>query len=395
MIRTAFVHIGRDLWRGGYNYLLNLFAAIELAPRRLITPVLYAGDDVSSEELEPFVRLSSVEVVRSPLFNASNARQHVIRALLLGGSSAVWRQLECDRIAVVYEHARFFFGWRSPFPVVAWLPDFQHRHLPSMYGRLSWLRRELGYRIQTQTRRIIVLSSEDARRDCERFYACSRGRTRVLRFATRVPAEVKDSLSDRIPARYGLRPGAYFLFPSQFYKHKNHALVIKALAWLKKRGMAVEVAFSGERDSLRSRGLVEALQELARQKGVEHQVHFLGNVPYKDLMALLRHARAMLNPSLFEGWSTVVEEARSLGVPMLLSDLPVHREQMGEHAHYFDRHSSVSLARAMRDFPVFSIHERQRRESEALKLADQRVQTYGLSVQRVLSEALEGQEGHE
>ena len=36
---------------------------------------------------------------------------------------------------------------------------------------------------------------------------------------------------------------------------------------------------------------------------------------------------ALLNPSHFEGWSTTVEEARALGVPMLLSDLDVHLEQ--------------------------------------------------------------------
>ncbi len=36
---------------------------------------------------------------------------------------------------------------------------------------------------------------------------------------------------------------------------------------------------------------------------------------------------ALINPSQFEGWSTTVEEAKSLGVKMLLSDLEVHKEQ--------------------------------------------------------------------
>lgn len=33
-----------------------------------------------------------------------------------------------------------------------------------------------------------------------------------------------------------------------------------------------------------------------------------------------------VNPSFYEGWSTTVEEAKSIGVPLLLSDIPVHRE---------------------------------------------------------------------
>jgi len=53
---------------------------------------------------------------------------------------------------------------------------------------------------------------------------------------------------------------------------------------------------------------------------------------------------------LFEGWSTTVEEARAMGAPMVLSDLDVHREQMGEQATYFDRYSAQSLADALDGF---------------------------------------------
>jgi glycosyltransferase involved in cell wall biosynthesis len=56
---------------------------------------------------------------------------------------------------------------------------------------------------------------------------------------------------------------------------------------------------------------------------------------------------AVVNPSLFEGWSTTVEEARALGVPMVLSDLPVHKEQAEGIAHFFDRTSAASLANAL------------------------------------------------
>ena len=56
---------------------------------------------------------------------------------------------------------------------------------------------------------------------------------------------------------------------------------------------------------------------------------------------------AVLNPSLFEGWSTTVEEARALQVPMVLSDLPVHQEQADGIARFFDRTSASSLADAL------------------------------------------------
>jgi glycosyltransferase involved in cell wall biosynthesis len=51
--------------------------------------------------------------------------------------------------------------------------------------------------------------------------------------------------------------------------------------------------------------------------------------------ALLRASMALINPSRFEGWSTTVEEAKSFAVPLILSDIDVHREQTGGTACYF------------------------------------------------------------
>ena len=73
-------------------------------------------------------------------------------------------------------------------------------------------------------------------------------------------------------------------------------------------------------------------------------------IPYADLAALMQASVALLNPSLFEGRSTPVEEARALGVPLLLSDLAVHREQAGDDAVYFERHSAAALADALQGF---------------------------------------------
>jgi len=58
----------------------------------------------------------------------------------------------------------------------------------------------------------------------------------------------------------------------------------------------------------------------------------------------MRVAGAVINPSLFEGWSTTVEEAKSMGVPMLLSDIGVHREQAEGRASFFDPHAPETLA---------------------------------------------------
>ena len=58
----------------------------------------------------------------------------------------------------------------------------------------------------------------------------------------------------------------------------------------------------------------------------------------------MRHSLAVIQPSLFEGWSTVVEDARCLGKKMILSDFPVHLEQDPPESVFFDRNSPEQLA---------------------------------------------------
>jgi glycosyltransferase involved in cell wall biosynthesis len=84
----------------------------------------------------------------------------------------------------------------------------------------------------------------------------------------------------------------------------------------------------------------------------------------------------VLNPSLFEGWSTTVEEARSLGVPLILSDLAVHREQAGTEAVYFDRYSGAALAAVLSKFRPLSTEQRARGELQAGDDAQARVKVF-------------------
>ena len=66
------------------------------------------------------------------------------------------------------------------------------------------------------------------------------------------------------------------------------------------------------------------------------------------MLTLMRSASGVLNPSLFEGWSTTVEEAKLLGKRLILSDIPVHREQDPAAALYLDPRDPAAWAEAMR-----------------------------------------------
>jgi hypothetical protein len=71
----------------------------------------------------------------------------------------------------------------------------------------------------------------------------------------------------------------------------------------------------------------------------------LGFVPYSDVVNLIYHSKILINPSLFEGWSTTVEEGKIFNKQMILSKLNVHKEQCSKKALYFEANNSLVLSK--------------------------------------------------
>lgn len=235
-------------------------------------------------------------------------------------------------IDVVFE-SQGYYGRRPPFPVLAWLPDFQHRRLPHLFPRFQWLGREARFRRILATRRHILLSSKDARSDAEEFYGPIAGDIHVVPFAVRLEQPADFGAGEEARCRYGL-PDRFLFLPNQFWVHKNHRLIVDALGLLGEEAPTI-VATGNAKDS-RVPDLMEQLHARIDALGVSDKFRILGEIPYADTLALNARADCLINPSQFEGWSTTVEEAKALGTPLLLSDIRVHREQAGNGASYFD-----------------------------------------------------------
>lgn len=246
-------------------------------------------------------------------------------------------------IDVAFE-AGEYFGARFPIPVLTCVADFQSHHLPRFFSWRARWRTYLGRRLRLVGHRMILRSSQDAERDCHSFYPRSRGRTVVVPFAVPQPEGIVAEPS--VPLRHGL-PAQYLYLPNQFWKHKSHGVVIDALALASHQADQMLVAASGSPVDHRNPVYYAELQARVAADGVAISFRFLGLVPAQDVPQLALQSVAVINPSLFEGWSTSVEEAKSLGVPLLSSDIAVHREQAGDRARYFAPGSIRSCAEAM------------------------------------------------
>ncbi|WP_426527708.1 glycosyltransferase family 4 protein [Bradyrhizobium sp. McL0615] len=338
-LRVAFTHIPRQLWAGGYNYQSNLFAALDRFRPGEIAPVLFAGTDGDDADLAPIAAIPGVEIVQSAAFTGSRG---LLAALALGLDRGAAAEFRAHQIDAVFQSRRFF-GWRLPYPAVIWFPDFQHRRLPELFPVLARWRREAGFRIQIASGRTVMLSSESAHRDFRKYYPGAKNEVRVVRFATQPSPAFLTANPATIVAQYRL-PEKYFYLPNQFYTHKNHQVVVDALTILAQRGFDTVVCASGSTEDRRERGYFDQVMGQVKTRGLEKRFIHLGMIPLSHVYALLRACTGLINPSRSEGWSTTVEEAKSFGVPMILSDLDVHREQAVGTASYFGTDDPATLA---------------------------------------------------
>jgi glycosyltransferase involved in cell wall biosynthesis len=372
MIRVAFTLIGGQKWTGGYNYLLNLLRALAVHTSDRVHPVLFFGTDSDRNEVAPFECIDGISLVQSAVFNVEKKGVRLQQALITGRDREAMKIFSKYGVGIVFESAQFY-GWRFPLPAVAWIPDFQHRYLKHFFNFSAYWKREIGFRIQIMSGRKIILSSEDAKKDCERFYPSTRGLTHVVRFVVPATDMCDADVARGVADSYRL-PKSFFFLPNQFWKHKNHECVIHALKILKDDGKEVVVAASGMQIDPRDQLHFPKLQKLIELNGLETNFRLLGLIPSAHVHALMLSCAALINPSRFEGWSTTVEEAKATGTPMILSSLRVHQEQ-SKDAMFFDAASPQELARILANFPEGCINERvtkliqcRQRVSEATKV---------------------------
>jgi len=229
--------------------------------------------------------------------------------------------------------------------------------------------------------RITIASSEAARAALERFYGT--GRVRVLRFVSQPRALARIPLAQLV-AKFHI-PARYVHLPNQLWKHKNHELVVEAL----RAAPEVTVVATGPREDYRHADVYDALLARVRAAGVEARFHHLGLVSFAELISLMSHAVAVVNPSRFEGWSTTVEEAKSLGKRVLVSDLAVHREQAPARASYFGVDDAAALAAQLREaWATYDPAEDARAAAVAAAALPARTQAFAEAYDQIIHEAL-------
>ncbi len=131
----------------------------------------------------------------------------------------------------------------------------------------------------------------------------------------------------------------YLLAVATEEPRKNLATLVEAMAILKRRGFdgTLKIAGGGGLDTPK-------ILDAVRKHGLEREVLRLGYVNSLELPTLYRNARALVTPSLWEGFSLPLLEAMATRTPLVVSDIPVHHEVAGDAAIFVPPTDTEAIA---------------------------------------------------
>ncbi|MDD9148851.1 glycosyltransferase [Sporolactobacillus sp. CQH2019] len=337
--RILFLAMGGKNWIGGLYYVKNVIYTLihtnELGEHSKIYIL------VKRENYDLFKKFQKYNFVQIILFKDSILNK-VFRKL----SNKLKLDIELlyavkkhkiDLIFPVTGHPNMFLKNKSVF----WIPDFQHFFYPQFFTKETLQGRDSLHKYIARQPNYLVLSSEDAKNSFAKFYPDHLNTIKIIKFQSDLEDEVgrlTDSFVENTLNKYNIT-GKYAILCNQFFNHKNHLVAFKAINYIKQeKGQDICLICTGNNQPVNNnKKHIEDLNQYIKDNHLEKDIKILGLIPRMDQLALIKASCVLVQPSLFEGWGTSVEDAKWFHKKMILSDINVHYEQKNEDCVIFHR----------------------------------------------------------
>lgn len=248
--------------------------------------------------------------------------------------SPSYRAMALDKISYIYS---------------VW--DLCHRDWPEFQevtaGR-EYEKRELILHHSLGKAVAIITDSDAGKRKLIRRYSIDEERVFNASF---LPSINLNTDSIDIKRKYGLK-NDFIFYPAQFWSHKNHIYIVKALKILNAEGIHIDAVFSGG-----DQGNMSSVKRFVEQQNLTNSIKFPGFIPCEELFSFYNQTRALVMPTFFGPTNIPPLEAFKTGTPVINSDFPEMREFLQDAALYCDLYDPASLAKCIKTI-LFDEHIR-------------------------------------
>lgn len=334
-------------WMGGVIYIVNIINTLEFL------------DDEHKPEIWLFYRPDLKKILSEINYSYINYVEYLfpsivvgnIKSLLLRRNFFIHDIVKSYSLDSIFPLPDFPIRSHSEVKLISWWADLQEKYYPEFFSAAQRFGRDFRIKLILKNCDYLVVSSQAVKDDFIKFYKIQETpKIEVFHFVSVI--DQRSTLGiEELRSKYNL-PKDYFLVSNQFHKHKNHRIILIALARLKEKGIIKHVAFTGKFPSGSDSPYLAELHSIIEDHQLNDQVTMLGVISRNEQLHLMKYAQAVIQPSLFEGWSTVIEDAKSLQVPVIASNLKVNIEQLGNAGRYFDPLNYNELASILEEYPA-------------------------------------------
>ena len=256
-------------------------------------------------------------------------------------NSTLLRDMQVDLLYCPFTAPTYF---EPGIPTVCTLYDLQYKTYPSFFTVEDVAHRDRVF-IDACCKATLIAAISDYSRDSIISYSKfdpERICTIQIRIAQRIASDVKSNKA--ILAQLNLIRQRYLIYPANFWKHKNHEMLLTAFGMARQMGLAADIKLvctgaPGPRQLW--------LKKAAESMRLSDCIIFPGFLPEAELGTLLTNSVAMVFPSLYEGFGMPVIEAMAVGVPVACSNTASLPEVASNAAIQFDPRIPSQIAEAI------------------------------------------------
>jgi glycosyltransferase involved in cell wall biosynthesis len=248
--------------------------------------------------------------------------------------------LHLDQIDLYFCPFSALYPRPLPLPTVVTLVDIQEVFYPEFFTDDDRYNRERHFPTSTRMADRTITISEFSKQTLVQHHKLAPERVVVsyLSADERFSRAVAIARPPSLPL-----PDSFVFYPANFWKHKNHDCLLRALQFLRtRRSLTIHAVCTGFEQP---NGY--PLADKASEYGVRDQVHLLGHVEVEEMAYLYQHARMLVFPSLFEGFGIPLVEAMTVGCPIVAAADTSIPEIVGNAAELFDPASPERFAEAI------------------------------------------------
>lgn len=234
----------------------------------------------------------------------------------------------------------------SPYPTIPTIHDlgylqFQNQFTKKdLYQLINWTKSSIKKAAH------IITVSDFSKTEIEKTYQIDPQKITIAYNGVDEPLKIDDKKQKEILKSYNLRSKSYYLYLGTLKPNKNIPFLIRSFAqFLKTTDQETKLVIAGKKG-----WLFDEIFSTVKKESVEDNIIFTDFVDNHQKTILYQNAKALIMPSIYEGFGIPVIEAMKSNTPVISSNIDPLKEVIQNNGFYFESTNQEELVHQLINF---------------------------------------------